>query len=125
MKKIMLSVVLLLALASFSYAADKKQTADKKTENKSILSGTTSAIAAASYTAVLEENNRLKLQASELVNKIDDLNSKLEYSQMMYATISSLQQTALNYAIEDTKCQLDYVRMMSAILLSLQREPGR
>jgi hypothetical protein len=125
MKKMILSVVFLLALASLSYAADKKQTADKKTENKSILSGNTSAIAAASYTAVLEENSRLKLQASELANKIEDLNSRLEYSQMMYTTISSLQQTALNLAIEDTKCQLDYVRMMSATLLSLQLQPSR
>lgn len=125
MKKIMLSVVLLLALASFSYAADKKQTAEKKIENKSILSGNTSAIAAASYTAVLEENNRLRLQASELTFKIDDLNSRLEFSQMMYTTLSNLQQAALNDAIEDTKCQLDYVRMMSITLLNLQREPGK
>jgi hypothetical protein len=125
MKKILLSVVFLLALASLSYAADKKQTADKKTENNSILSGNTSAIAAASYTAVLEENNRLKLQASEMTNKIEDLKSRLEYSQMMYATISSLQETTLNLAIEDTKFQLDYAKMMSAILLNIQMEPRK
>ena len=123
MKKILLSVAFLLALASLSYAADTKHTAVKKSvENKLILNGNSSAVAASSYAAVVEENTKLKLQAEALMTKIDDLSSKLEYTQMMHSTINSLRETVILDNMEDIKCQMDYVRMMTATLFSLQNQ---
>ena len=125
MKKILISVTFLLALASLSYAADTKHTAVKKSvENKSVLTGNTSAVAASSYAAVVEENTKLKLQAEELMTRIEDLRSKLEYTQMMHSTINSLSEAVVLNKMEEIKSQVDYVRMMTATLLSLQNETG-
>lgn len=122
MKKILLSVAFLLTLASLSYAADKKQTAVKKSvENKSVLGTKTAVISAASYAAMLEENNKLKLQTAELSKKVDELNNTIEYSKMMFATVTNLQDAALTNTIEETKCQIDFAKMMNATLMNLQK----
>ena len=120
MKKIMISVTFLLALASVSNAADKKQTAiNNAIENKTSYTATTVSTAEMNYAAVLEENTKLKIQAAELSIKLDDLSSKLDYSQMMHVTISNLQNVTLLNSVEDAKSQMDYARMMNATLVNL------
>jgi hypothetical protein len=123
MKKILLSVAMLLTLASLSYAADKKQTAVKRSvENKGTLSINSTVVAAANYAAVMEENNMLRLQTAELSKRVDELNSKIQYSDMMFITINNLHEAAFINNMEETKLQLDYAKMMSAILVNLQKD---
>ncbi len=120
MKKMILSVTFLLALASVTDAADKKLTALNNTfENKAGYAANSASIAETNYAAVLEENTKLRIQASELSYKIDDLSSKLDYTQMMHVTISNLRDVALVNSLDDAKNQLDYARMMNATLVNL------
>jgi hypothetical protein len=120
MKKILLSVTLLLTLASVSNAADKKQTAlNNAIENKVSFTANTASAAEMNYAAVLEENTKLRIAAAELSTKLDDLSSKLDYSQMMHATISNLQNVTLLNSVENATTQMDYARMMNATLVNL------
>ena len=120
MKKIMISVTFLLALASVSNAADKKQTAvNNAIENQATYNTSSISTAEMNYAAMVEENTKLKIQAAELSTKVENLYSKLDYSQMMHVTISNLQNVTLVNSSEDAKSQLDYARMMSATLVNL------
>ena len=120
MKKTILSVTFLLALASVSDAADKKQTAlNSAVENKAAYTASSVSVAETNYAAVLEENTKLRIQASELSYKLDDLSSKLDYTQMMHVTIGNLRDVALVNSLDDAKNQLDYARMMNATLVNL------
>jgi len=107
-------------LVGITNAADKKQTAKKElVENKAIYAVSSSSISTMNYAAMLEENAKLRIQTSELNNKLDDLVSKLDYTQMMYATLSNLQRVELVSTVEDAQSQMDYVSMMHATLLNL------
>jgi len=125
MKKLIVSVTFLLMMVSITNAADKKQTAVKESvDNKVVYATTGSSVITMNYAAVLEENTKLRLQAAELNNKMDDLVSRLDYTQMMYSTLNNLQQAELLNTVEDAKSQLDYVGMMHATLLNLANLSG-
>lgn len=120
MKKILLSVTFLLTLASITNAADKKQTAlISAFETKTSTEVNGSSAVMSNYAAVMEENTKLRLVASELSAKFDDLASRLDYTHMMHVTISNLQDVTLVTTVEDAKTQLDYARMMNAIIVKL------
>ena len=120
MKKIMISVTFLLSLASVSNAADKKQTAvNNAIENQATYNTSSISTAEMNYAAMVEENTKLKIQDAELSSKVENLSSKLDYSQMMHVTISNLQNVTLVNSSEDAKSQLDYARMMNATLVNL------
>jgi len=125
MKKLIVSVTFLLMLVSITNAADRKQTAVKESvENNAVYATSGSSVITMNYAAVLEENVKLRIQAAELNNKMDDLVSRLDYTQLMYATLSNLQRAELLSTVEDAKSQLDYVSMMHTTLLNLANLSG-
>lgn len=112
----MLSATLLFLLAGSAFAADKKES---EVVNKSDFSVTSVASLGINYAAMQEENVKLKIQGAELADQLDNLQNKLDYSQMMYATMNHLWDAAFKTAVEDAKNQLDYARMMNVTLLNL------
>ena len=120
MKKLITSIAAVLLFAGMSFAADnnsKKSISSADSEKTSNIS--TSFVSARSLAAIIEENAELRLKVEDLTNQAEDLSSMLNYSKMMHATISNLQQEVINEKAADTKSQLDYARMMNATIVNL------
>ena len=120
MKKLITSIAALLLFAGLSFAAETKDS------NRSAFSNNTTApetsasfVSARSLAQVIEENSELRMKVEELSNQAEDLTSLLDYSKMMHATISNLQDEQLQEKESDSKSQLDYARMMNATILNL------
>ena len=126
MKKLILSVIILFMLGGTTNAADKKQTAlQNSVERKTVYTVKTASALSMSYAALQEENLNLKLQTAELNGKLDELTSKLDYTQMMHTILANLQQQELINTVENAKSQLDYASMMNTTLLNLASVKGK
>jgi hypothetical protein len=113
-------------LGGTTNAADKKQTAlQNSVERKTVYTVKTASALSMSYAALQEENLNLKLQTAELNGKLDELTSKLDYTQMMHTVLTNLQQQELINTVENAKSQLDYASMMNTTLLNLASVKGK
>ncbi len=120
MKTVITSLAALLLFAGTSNAAETKtNSAAESVENRMESTSSVTLASARSLAAIIEENNELQAQVSKMNAVTDDLKNKLDYTQMMHATISNLQNEVLNEYAENAKNQLDYARMMSATLVNL------
>jgi hypothetical protein len=120
MKKLIIPVTSLLLLAGNVMAADTTNSAQKQSNanSKSMLVSATATVAY-SYEMLVEENIKLRQQADLLTNQVDDLSSKLGYTQMMHTTLTNLDKTMAAQTAENLKDQMDYARMMHVTLTNL------
>jgi hypothetical protein len=120
MKKLITSIAALLLFAGISNATETTENSASKSAQKSMAPAASSTLLSArSISQIIEENAELRLKVEEMTNEADNLNSLIDYSKMMHATISSLQEERINEQEENTKSQLDYAHMMNATLLNL------
>lgn len=121
MKKLVTSIAALLLFAGITSAAETStlESIESRSAHKNLADASASAVSVRTISQIIEENAELKLKVEEMTRETENLTSLVEYSNMMHATISSLQEERMNQQEENTKSQLDYARMMNATLLHL------
>ncbi len=120
MKKVTTSIAALLLSAGISFAAETKtNSAAESVENRMESTSSVTSASSRSFAEIIEENTALQSQVTKMNAASDDLKNKLDYTQMMHATISNLQNEVLNDYAENAKNQLDYARMMNTTLVNL------
>ncbi|MES2648669.1 MAG: hypothetical protein V4717_17465 [Bacteroidota bacterium] len=120
MKKLITSIAALVLFAGISNAAETTENKSKKATQSAIASTSASSlITSKNVSQIIEENAELRLRVEEMEVAADNMNSMLDYSNMMHVTISHLQDEVSNEQKENTKSQLEYARMMNATLINL------
>ena len=120
MKTLITSIAALLLFAGTSNAAETKTNcAAESVENRMESTSSVSPASSRSFAEIIEENTELQLRVTKMNAATDELKNKLDYTQMMHATISNLQTEVLNDYAENAKNQLDYARMMNTTLVNL------
>lgn len=116
MKKLITSLAALLLFAGISHATENKETS---VEKKKATESSSTLLSARTISQIIEENAELKIKVEALTSEADNMQSMLDYSKMMHATINNLNGEILKEKDENTKNQLDYARMMNTTLVNL------
>jgi hypothetical protein len=80
-----------------------------------------STIAFESYQQLLEENRQLKAKVAALGNSTAEMQSTLEYNNMMYNMLTKLRTDENAELTSEAQATISYQKMMSAVLINLKK----
>lgn len=126
MKKSTILFAALFLVLPFVYGSDPLKKMEKSfVEEKQLAIAAPEAVAVPSLLSLMEENQLLKRQNEALTGQMENLSSRLEYIQMMTATLDQLHNLVVEEKIAETRSQVDFAKMMYTTLLNLNQVAGK